>query len=366
MWARAFKRTLYANLYVLLTGGPGVGKTDALRGTREFWEEITGLHVAPSSVSRASLIDDLNAAQRKIIRPTDRVNPIVDFNALNAGVTEFGTFMTQYEGEFLSTLNDLYDCIPYKERKRSLNKGEPLKMDKPFFNLIAGTTPSWLGNTLPDHAWSEGFSSRMLFVFSAERVKVNPFDESAADEKLKEDLIVDLRAIHGLWGQMQFEPEFADTFSNWYMANCPPIPEHPKLEHYLTRRHIHFLKLAMVFSVQRSSELVLRIEDYQDAMDMLIYSEGLIPDLFKSLKGSSDSNVIDEAFNFVWTEFNRSGQKGIPEHRIVRFLSEKVPSHTVLKILEIMVQSRIIEISNIAGPGGRPEYKPVPKGLHGS
>jgi hypothetical protein len=348
---------LYPNLYALLVGGPGIGKTDALRGTLDFWETLPSLNVAPSSVSRASLIDSLNAAERSILRPSDD-KPFTKFNSLQVGATEFGTFLSAYDTEFLSTLNDLYDCVRYKEAKRHMKA--PIEMPAPQLNLIAGTTPAWLGGTLPETAWAEGFSSRLLLVFAGERIKVDLFNIGPQDEELRKKLVEDLADIHGMFGQLQFEPEVVDTFTAWYMLDCPPVPDHPKLEHYLPRRHIHLLKLAMVMSVARASDYVIRMIDYQRAMDMLLEAEAVMPDVFKSMRYNSDANVYDETYAFVYNAFLKDEQP-VPEHRIIYFIGQRAPSYAVTKVLEVMVANGMLIVANISGPGGRPAYKPAKK-----
>src|SRR4249920_2845006 len=96
VWTKVFKRTLYPNMYILLAGGPGIGKSDALRGASDLWDALPELHVAPSSVSRASLVDSLVAAERSVLRPTD-TNPYTKFNSLQVAATEFGTFLSSYD-----------------------------------------------------------------------------------------------------------------------------------------------------------------------------------------------------------------------------------------------------------------------------
>lgn len=361
VWLKAFKRVLYPNLYVLLTGGPGIGKTDAIREVHSFWEGLPDLHVAPSSVSRASLIDSLHAAERQILRP-GQIPPFVKFHSLQVAGTEFGTFLSAYDTEFLSTLNDLYDNVRYKESKRHMK--QPIEMLHPQLSLIAGTTPAWLGSTLPETAWAEGFSSRLIMIYSGERIKIDPFEHENKDETLEKDLRSDLLQIHNLFGIMEFDEEFIDHFRVWYMKDCPPSPEHPKLEHYLPRRHIHFLKLCMVMCAARGNDMILRMEDYRRAQDMLLEAEAYMPDVFKAMRHNSDANVIDEAYAFVYNAWCKE-DKGIPEHRIISFLSQRVPAHSVGKVLEIMTGSNMLAISNIAGFGGRPEYKPTPKATHG-
>jgi hypothetical protein len=360
VWAKAFRgRETFPNVYALLVGPPGIGKTDALRETIRFWEKLPDLHVAPSSVSRASLIDALNEAARTVVRPQHE--GIVQFNSLQIAATEFGTFLTAYEGEFLSTLNDLWDCVRYKERKRG-NK-LTIEMDRPQLSLIAGTTPAWLGSTLPEQAWAEGFSSRLLVVYSGHRIKVTPFQgDPEFDETLDNDLTHDLLQIHSLFGQFTFDPDMAEAFIAGHEADFPPVPTHPKLEHYLPRRPVHLLKLTMIMSAARSSDLVMRLIDYQRALDLLLETESYIPDVFKSMRTSTDANTIDEVYNFVYTCYAKEG-KGIGEQRVLYFLSQKVPGHSVNKILEVMLGSGILLIDDIAGgKGGRPSYKPAQKG----
>lgn len=357
VWARVFSRTLYPNIYVLLVGGPAIGKTESIREVLEFWRGLKDFHVAPPQVSRASLTDAINEAERQVFRPQDK-SPLNQFNSLSAAVTEFGVFLSAYEQGFMSFLNDLYDCVPTGDKKRGMK--EEIKIPAPQLNLLAGTTPAWLGQQLPQQAWAEGFTSRLLLVYSQERVRIDPWSALQRNPKLFEDLTHDLFDIHSLWGQFQFEDEVATHFRAWYMAGCLPVPEHPKLEHYLPRRHIHFLKIAMAVSASRSSELVIRLDDYQEAMNILTQAEMFMPEVFKSMNYGGDTPVMDEAFRYVWQLYSKE-KRPIPEGRVIHFLSQRAPAYACQKILETMVQSGMFEIAEVGvkGQNGlRPGVKP--------
>lgn len=363
VWVKVGRRILYPSQYVLLVGPPGVGKTDALRNVLELWDELPTLRVAPNSVTRASLTDELKKAERNILRPTDAV-PYKVFNSLQACPTEFGTFLTTYDGEFMSSLNDLYDCIRYRESKRHLK--EPIEINNPQLNLLSATTPAWLSSTLPVTAWAEGFSSRLMMIFSGERQLVaDLFLEDAIDDAVRSALVHDLKRIHEAYGEMSITKEFHEAYLAWYHRGGPPIPEHPKLEHYLPRRHIHLLKLAMCHSLSSREDLVLRIEDYQAAMEMFIEAEEQIPEIFKAMKHSPEANVMDETYNYVAATYQKE-QRPVSEHRIVHFIGQRAPTYTVTKILEHLVASNILKIVDFAGPGGRARYMPSPRQEHGT
>lgn len=364
IWARYRKRDLYPNLYVLLTAGPGVGKTDAIRGVTSFLRRLPEVHIAPSSVSRASLADVLMESTRTIVRPGE-AQAVTTFNSLSVCADELGTFLATYEGEFMSTLNKLYDCILYDERKRHMKKGEAIMIPDPQLNLIAGTTPGWLMTNLPQQAWSEGFASRLLMVYSPVLAPRDPWVDEERDMRLEADLDSDLLEIHNMFGLMRFTVEVRDAFRSWYMGGQHPLPDHPKLEHYLPRRPVHLLKIAMCISAQRGNDYTITMEDYNEAWKMLVEIEGLMPTVFREMRSGGDSAIFDETYNEVERLFVAE-QKPVAEHKITRFISQRVPAYAIRKILEALLDTNMLRIANAVGPGGRPLYAPVPRNHHNS
>ena len=101
----------------------------------------------------------------------------------------------------MSILNHLYDCPPYKERKRG--KGIEYELENAQLNLLAGTQPAYLNNLLPEGAWQQGFMSRTIIVYSGEVIygDLNIYEEpndtypTSMDEKEKRYIMHDLRII---------------------------------------------------------------------------------------------------------------------------------------------------------------------------
>lgn len=359
LWVRTKGSNLYPNIYTILVGPPGVGKSAVLSQVERFLRAIPDIHVAPSSVSAASLVDYLVLANRKIIRPNE-VPPFVQFHYLTAVASELGVFLPVYDPLFMNSLTKFYDGEYYEERRRT-GKVNHLKIEHPHLTIIGGTTPSYLNSFLPEGGWDQGFTSRTIFIYSGEQPYTALFDDEhqyAGLEKIYLDLLHDLKGISGLYGKFSWSPEAAHVIEEWNKAGLPPVPEHNKLVHYNSRRLAHQIKLCMIASIARSNEMVITLEDYQTALDWLLDAESRVVDIFHSMGVAGDSAAIDDTWDFIFRMYNKNGKKPVGEHSVVNFLRAKVPSHNIMRVIEIMVRSGLIKLEMVAGQNA---YTPAAK-----
>lgn len=364
VWLRSSRMILYPNLYVLLVGPPAVGKTVSLSQTEALWRSTQDLHVAPNSLTKASLVDALADSTRKIVR-MDKNPPFYEFHSLLIASREFGVLVPQYEQDFMNHLNDLYDCGPvFEERRRSIK--DNAKIINPQVNLIGGTTPSFLQGFLPEGAWDQGFMSRMILAYSGEVITTD-LGLMEDEENVKLDtanLELDLKIISKLFGKVSWTQEAADRISNWRKSGCSPVPEHRKLLHYNGRRILHLLKLCVVSCTSRNNSLLIEECDYERAIDWLVEVEAYMPDIFKDMANGGDSQAIDDTWFYVYQTWAKE-KKPIAEHRIVYFLKDRVPSHSVMRVLEMMVRSNLLQDS-MDPTNGRKVYVPRAKDTHGT
>jgi hypothetical protein len=127
----------------------------------------------------------------------------------------------------------------------------------------------------------------------------------------------------------------------WGKTGFAPIPTHSRLQNYNTRRVLHVMKLAMVSAVSRGNDLCIRLADAQRAQDWLLEAELRMPDIFREMAGTSDKAIIDDLHDFAWRIYART-QKPIHESLVIRFLSGKVPSDKVLRVLDLAERSHIM------------------------
>ena len=346
VWVKTMGSLLYPNLYIVLVARPGVGKTEVTDRVRLMWEEIQGMHVASSNLSRASLADELNDA--KVMAPG------TEFNALSISVNELGTLIPKYSPDFMAQLTDLYDCKSYTERKRG-NK-LTIKLEAPFLNMLAATQPATLHSMLPENAWDQGFMSRCILIFSGQRILKELFEVPAV--KL-DDLSKDLHVIRRMRGKFEFTEEAKALINQWHMNGGEPRPAHPKLTNYCERRTAHVLKLCQVASANESNTLEITLENVQQALDWVLEAESEMEDIFKAMTSGGDSSLISDTFHWMRVLHVKHNKKPIARTRIVAFLTERTDAYKVKHIIDMMEQSGMIELKMV---DGKTAYIPKPRG----
>ena len=162
-------------------------------------------------------------------------------------------------------------------------------------------------------------------------------------------LVHDLKLIASLFGKIEWSPDAASAITAWDEMGLPPVPEHGKLSHYNSRRLAHVIKLCMVACVSAGDSLVISLDHYRQALDWILEAEALIPDIFNSMGISGDARAIEDLYHYVFKMYAKGGKKPVSEHRIWEFLRDRVPSHSITKIIEVMVRSRMLKLDLTLG-----------------
>lgn len=342
-WITTAKGQLFPNQYIILVGGAGIGKSICTRTVFELVDTIkrsgSVLHIAPSSVTKASLIDSLDAAERSIIRPME-IPAIVSFNSLTIIPNEFGVFLPSWEGDFMSTLTDLWDCGRYAETRRT--RSISIEIPNTQLNMFSATTPAHLTNLLPEGAWEQGFMSRVLLVYSGEVRHTHVFNGFLKNEELWKKLVADIKDIYNIFGEYTVADDAKEAINSWAAAGGAPAPDHPKLASYCARRIAHVLKLCIIASAASDSERVITLDHFAEALDWLVELESFMPDIFKSLKVGGDARAIEECWHYAYQHWMRK-QEPVPEHLLYAFLQERVPVHNVERIMTVMCQAQLLK-----------------------
>jgi hypothetical protein len=285
-------------------------------------------------MSAAALVDALVHAKRSLIRLPD---PPMEYNSMMICADELSAFMHKFDDEMIGNLTTFYDVDVYGHKRRG--KEIDIKIKHPQLSILSGTTPSNLLNFMPENAWDQGFTSRVIMVFSDERIISD--DIFAFQQRgLPDPMLHDLRQINTLAGPFGVTDEYKSAINNWRKLGQPPVPTHPKLAHYCTRRLAHLFKLSMVSAVDRSNALILSRDDFNRAMTWMVEAESTMPEIFKAGSTGADSKAMDELFHFCLAR-----AEPVSEPLLVREARKLVPAMSVMRVIEVMMLSGMIKVA---------------------
>ncbi len=342
VWCDLSGGLLYPSMFVLLVGGPSVGKNQSISLTSRFWVACGQLTIAPESLTKAALIDELNGAQKEFNYEGHHyiTSPIV------VSAEEFGVLLPEYDKRFLNTLCDLWDCRETcKERTRG--GGDPIVISRPCLTLLSGTTPSYLGDTMPESAYQQGFTSRMIMVFCGQKKVKDLFTEIPRDKVLEAKLVHDLKSLGNLVGEFKWTKEAKQFVEEWNRNWLLDAPNHPRLLHYCGRRVIHGMKVAMIISASRSNDLEITLSDIMESKNQLVRVEDLMPEIFKSMTVSTDSNKITEIHRFIFYYCSENKVDSISESKLRHFMQKDIPVHRLTDFIDGMVKSNLIKVVGV-------------------
>lgn len=342
-WAK-----LYPNLFVVLVAPPGIGKTVPIMMCHQLWARCEeGLNVAPTTITKAGLIDHYAKTGIRVIPETQEL-----FSSCLVAARELGHLIPEYDLEFLNVLNDLYDCtpVPYVERTRGNGL---ISIDSPHLSILAGTQPKFLGATLPESAYALGTTSRMIMIYSAEVVKAPLWrDDAPEGSSLLEMAVATLQGeidrIARLNGEFEFEPGARKLMNEWMGQGEPPRPEHHRLAHYTTRRRATLLKLCMTISASYGGSMKVTEPHMSEAMRIMFEAERTMPEIFKDMSANSQGSVVQDCFLWMLQRYQRT-QKAIPETQVVRFLQQRLPAAQIRPTFDAMLRSDMLKIEPAKG-----------------
>lgn len=348
IWTDNQNRPAYPNLYVLLVGAPGVGKTNSINLVENLWRSTKELHIAPHNTTKASLIDRLEDSKRIVLVKPDFP---VDYTCLLVVVDELNVLIPAYDSAYLGTISRIWDNPDFHEEARRTGQKTETKIDKPTLNILTGVQPEFLGSIIPTEAWGQGAMARFIMIYSNEVINTdiwgayrNPHTDPAF-AALKEKFKPMLR----LWGQCQWHPAAADTLSDWARDGCPPVPHHVRLEHWNRRRAQMVMKLSMISAVSRTMTTVVEPGDLARAFEWLMEVEAHIPSVFHAMATGPDRHILDELYYYLISEYNKT-QMTIPKSRLVRFLQNRMAVDKIDKAIESLVESD--RLTRIGGTNG--------------
>jgi len=275
-WGR---ETWYPNMYIVLVGPPAARKGTAMREGKSLLNKM-GVQFSADESSRQKLITTMKECQAGEQGADGKV---IYHSSMTIFSTELTVFLGYGEKEMLAMLCDWFDCLDrftYDTHGRGREE-----IPNVWANLMGATTPAQLQASLPEGAIGSGFTSRVVFVFEEdkERIVIKP-ELTTYQERLGEDLLVDLGDIRNLHGEFQPTDDFEELYTKWRIESEDSVAfKDYRLEYYMQRRPTHLFKISMIFAASRGSEGDVTAQDLQRAIEALEEAEEKMPLVFSGV-----------------------------------------------------------------------------------
>lgn len=349
---------VYPNMYVWLVGPPGTGKSISIYCATRLLKGIPSVYFTSDSPSIVGLMKDF-----KDVGEIQK-----DHQSLNAFISELNSFFENAKDEMAGFLTHIYDCKPdYFKRTRA---GGDERIPFPWLNMLAGTTPRWLGDNLPANASETGLMARVLTPYAEEINYDSPEPELTPEFAEREKhLIHDLTHILQIYGNFTWgegggpsgrmahegpcrtDPGSGSSlcgcgdawrwFDRWHRdrGRMPRIPD-PRTQGYFVRKPLHLQKVAMLTALSRRDDRKYYTEDLVTALALLDSTEGDMRRAFSSVgtnPHATDFERIDyqirSAEGMFYQDIMNTNIHNLDEPRLEATMRALVAAGKVTKVL---------------------------------
>lgn len=301
----------FPNFYVLFVAPPGIATKSSTMGIgMSLLRQVEGVFMGPASMTWQGLTTALQNSTT-MVPFGDLSNPLetqfVAQSSITCEVSELGTFLDPRNDELISVLIDLWDG---KEGywERWLKVADNTKIENPWINIIAATTPSWLKMNFNEQLIGGGLASRMIFAYADQKKRLIPFVDEVTnlDEhfQMEKDLVHDLRDIAEMRGAFTLSPEARKHERDRYNRHWTKRDEHlldRRYEGYLARKQTHIMKLAMILSASESSNMMITLEHIALAENFITGIEYDMHKAFDTIRTSDEAKHTYELLNQIKT-----------------------------------------------------------------
>lgn len=332
-----------------MVAGPGVGKTQIIDPVTELCRDVKTVHIGPESVTKQGLIDIMAEGQRSIQLPGSTIPTI--YHSVLLAAPEFNLLFPSYDQSFLTQCCRFWDGSeqPFEERTRGGK--QTLRIDRGIMTILSGIQPSILQTGFPETAWSQGFLTRPIFLYATARPERRSLFSARTVGPSKADLINDLKMIARRTGKVEWSPDAAEAIDQWYLDGCRPVPTHPKLIGYNTRRLENTIKISLLLAIARVHAKI-ELEDFLSAKDMLLRTEEHYIDMLHEVAttGRPHEDIYHSVYDAV-SRYYLTHQKGLPKTTILNIIMGYAPNpYHVDAYFSNMVEAGLLKIAVQSGP----------------
>lgn len=256
-----FYYKLYPNVYVLLVAKSGLRKGFPAALAKTLVSLVDNTRVISGRNSIQAIIKDLATTVTRPKRaPLTKAHGFIISGELSTTFVE--------DPQTLTILTDLHDGHYHTEGWKNTLKGTGVESLKDIsITLLGAINQTHFKDMVKRKDITGGFIARTIIVEESQRALKNPLIVPPKTLLNAAELVKYLVKLGDLNGQFTWDAEAADFYGEWYRTFEPESLEDDTGT--ANRIHDQILKVAMLVSLSRCPELILRKSDIEESMTLL-------------------------------------------------------------------------------------------------
>jgi hypothetical protein len=258
VWLNRHMYVLYPNIYVLLFAKSGMRKGVPIAVAKRLVGAVDNTRVIAGRSSIQGVVKELGTARSKPdgTMLKDACGFVVS--------SEFASSLVQ-DPAALTILTDLYDSN-YNEEWTNMLKGTPVEVLKNInVTLLGGVNQAHFTDSVPDAAIMGGFIGRTFVIYEEKKACINSLVYAPKRIPDMIGLAKQLKEISKIKGEFKFTPEGGEFFDDWYKTYAKK--DRDDKTGTAERLHDSILKVSMLISASRKTDLTLDIDDLKEAIE---------------------------------------------------------------------------------------------------
>lgn len=390
-WVNFGGQPLFPNMYTLLVGDPGCGKSTAINAAKALLDELGYPSKTPDIIdpnklgyyftheykdhrvnmmpmednasvtqgqARDAFLSSFDTKEHTLaaIEISDRFTgkqfacrarlEMLEHDALSVVAGEFtGTFPPGSKWFTNKALIDLYDAPDHPTYEIS----EGALLNQPVMNLLGGVTPSGLAKSFETSDMYTGLLTRIMLVHSKHVEKSDPFSQRH-DFKASTDLLKNLNKVYDFQGEITISEEARKAYGLISMMQMNSTYD-IRLTFYYNRRSLHLTKVAMIIALLNNRAEIQK-SDIVTANTLLLYTEFDMPKTLSAFANTAQIKIRNEIIDYL--EKHVASRAGITSEDIVTSVSSKLGINNDAMIVKQMQRlhdsGMIMVLDTIDGP----------------
>lgn len=337
---------LTPNLYTFLLGPSAIGKGDAIDEALKFVRPDGRIHLYAGDATAPALLRHMARPASGPKAPDGPPAPLPN-SRIYFVTPELAMSLGKGEkaDSLIKLMTEMFSGRPYPLTKATVTRGEAT-LTGYTVNWLAGTTSEWLHDCVPREAIKGGFWGRIL-AYSAEydldrrfRRPEYPPDYDRVVAYLQEQL----DALTYIEGEMRMTEQCERVEDLWYTWR--PQPDDDDLVPSWKRAHDMVLKLAMLFSVAESPDLLITHEHFNQAIKIVDLAAKSLPALLDSASVTPETEGI-----ILVAQLMRSWGRVSRQHLLATTYKRGITETRLNEIVNTLIGAgKLKRVAGVVGP----------------